>query len=97
MSYNPRIMQWMQPDPAGYVDGPNLRAFVGNNPINRVDPDGLKWQAVKITEDILNRDYQPTDVYYYVSNLKGSSSPTSQHGSIYSKGTWYGLCSESCW
>jgi len=31
-------------EPAGYVDGPNLYEFVGSNPVDRVDPAGLRLQ-----------------------------------------------------
>ena len=30
-------------DPLGYVDGPNLYQFAGNNPVNNSDPMGLSW------------------------------------------------------
>jgi len=40
--YNPSLMQWMSPDPIGYDGGDvNLYRFVGNDPVNRVDPMGL--------------------------------------------------------
>jgi len=40
--YNPSLMQWMSPDPIGYDGGDvNLYRFVGNDPVNRVDPSGL--------------------------------------------------------
>jgi len=40
--YNPSLMQWMSPDPIGYDGGDvNLYRFVGNDPMNRVDPSGL--------------------------------------------------------
>lgn len=38
--YAPWIGNWLSPDPAGLVDGPNLYAFVRNNPITLVDLDG---------------------------------------------------------
>jgi uncharacterized protein RhaS with RHS repeats len=37
-------MAWypfMQPDPIGYSGGSNLYAYVGNDPLNRVDSSGL--------------------------------------------------------
>ncbi|MEM9422668.1 MAG: RHS repeat-associated core domain-containing protein, partial [Pseudomonadota bacterium] len=37
----------ISPDPIGYADGPHLYAYVGNNPINFVDPTGLLAQAVR--------------------------------------------------
>ncbi|KAH9206572.1 virulence plasmid 65kDa B protein-domain-containing protein [Leptodontidium sp. 2 PMI_412] len=40
--------RWTSSDPSGLRDGPNTFAFVGNDPINHVDPDGtwkLDWKT----------------------------------------------------
>ncbi|MEL6651941.1 MAG: RHS repeat-associated core domain-containing protein, partial [Bacteroidota bacterium] len=47
--------RFLQRDPLGLVDGPNLYAFVGNNPVNRVDPLGTAWRNV--THTLMDRDY----------------------------------------
>mgnify|MGYP003808240923 CR=1 FL=1 len=39
--YTPDAGRFMQPDPAGYIDGMNLYAYCGNNPIHWIDPWGL--------------------------------------------------------
>ncbi|RXT63375.1 RHS repeat domain-containing protein [Pseudomonas syringae] len=39
--YAPWLQRWINPDPAGVVDGLNLYAMVRNNPAACVDPSGL--------------------------------------------------------
>ena len=40
--YSPVLGRFLQPDPIGYVDGLNLYTYVGNNPLNWIDPFGLQ-------------------------------------------------------
>lgn len=39
--YSPAIGRFLQPDPIGYQAGRNLYAYVGNDPLNFADPEGL--------------------------------------------------------
>ncbi|MDP9156022.1 MAG: RHS repeat-associated core domain-containing protein [Pseudomonadota bacterium] len=39
--YSPSLGRFLQTDPAGMKDDLNLYAYVGNNPLNGVDPTGL--------------------------------------------------------
>lgn len=49
--YDPSVGRYLTPDPMGTVDGLNPYLYVGNNPLNKVDPYGL---------------YQ-TDMHYYIT------------------------------
>ena len=39
--YDAEVGRFISEDPAGFIDGPNLYAYVGGNPVNAVDPTGL--------------------------------------------------------
>lgn len=41
-AYDANLGRWLSRDPIGEGDGPNLYAFVQNNPINYFDPDGMQ-------------------------------------------------------
>ena len=50
--YDPALGRFTQPDPAGFVDGINRYAYVGNSPVNFTDPLGLGRQAVVATSGL---------------------------------------------
>jgi RHS repeat-associated protein len=44
----PGMARWLERDPAGYVDGPSLYAYLGRSPVDGVDPLGLaeRWHHI---------------------------------------------------
>ena len=44
-AYSASLGRFLQPDPIGYGDGLNMYAYVGNDPVNAIDPTGsYRWQ-----------------------------------------------------
>jgi RHS repeat-associated protein len=40
--YSPNLGRFLQPDPAGFIDGPNIYSYVVNDPYNSRDPTGTQ-------------------------------------------------------
>jgi RHS repeat-associated protein len=44
------LAQWLSEDPAGFSAGdPNLRRAMGNDPVDRIDPDGLEIRLLNVS------------------------------------------------
>jgi len=44
------VGRFLSPDPAGFTDGPTLYAYVGNDPVNFIDPVGLAGVPLALTD-----------------------------------------------
>ena len=51
--YSPHLGRFLQPDPAGYVDGTELYAYVGDRPTLHRDPSGLQQEEIA-DPDVVN-------------------------------------------
>lgn len=50
--YSPILGRWISPDPIGFADGPNLYAYVHNNPLRYFDRQGLFTEHLSSCPDI---------------------------------------------
>jgi RHS repeat-associated protein len=66
--YGPEIGRWTTRDPLGEAGGMNLYAFVGNNPVNWVDPLGLKTIVIITTDYFLNLVPYGSHAAVYIDN-----------------------------
>jgi uncharacterized protein RhaS with RHS repeats len=53
-AYDPSVGRWVSRDPMGEDGGINLYAYVGSNPLSRIDPTGLDWIWQQSTGNLYN-------------------------------------------
>jgi RHS repeat-associated protein len=51
--YHPRLGRWLNTDPLGYDDGPNLYGYAAGNPTAHLDPYGLAVRAPGFWEGLI--------------------------------------------
>ena len=88
--YDPNLQRWLNRDPSGTKDGPNLFAFCHNGPINGFDAWGLDFAAV--TDPYAAARYGLPYIPSFVGNelvrLKIGTLGQVLYGIIWTDGSW---------
>jgi RHS repeat-associated protein len=85
-AYDPNFQRWLNPDPIGEQGGMNLFAFVGNNPINKVDPLGtteIDWHHIFVQQ--FEPYFDAADINIH-DQLNGILLPREFHRDLHSLG-----------
>lgn len=80
--YQPWVGRWLSADPAGTVDGLNLYAMVGSNPVTFRDSDGrVKDETF---ESFFGKDFSALDAYIKFPDIfKGQAAPMKFTGNVH--------------
>ena len=71
--YMPWLQRWLNTDPKGFIDGPNLYQMVGNSPMNYVDSDGgAMFEASELSHSVDKQRALVTSVGKAASDVKNS-------------------------
>ena len=81
-AYDPFQGRWLTPDPLGYVDGPNLYAYVHNNPLIFVDPYGLWKEETKDFFHSASRGFLDDSTWNTSRHAFGTHQPHSRAGRV---------------
>ena len=92
--YDPNLQRWLTPDPIQEAGGINLYAYVGNDPVNAIDPWGLDFMFTTSPEVAVRYGFRFADSFadldigsarQYVGQMAGFQDGTGLHlGSVYS-------------
>jgi RHS repeat-associated protein len=98
--YSPALGRFLQTDPIGTADDLNLYAYVGNNPVNRVDPLGFSsWEAGALSGGARRAErgwrWTATGGELYRRAHRGSSSY--QRHRMYANGPLHRCRTGECW
>jgi RHS repeat-associated protein len=74
--YSPERGRFVQRDPLGYADGMGVYVYVGNNPVNFIDPDGTKTKQLvnRGIDNLQNRIEKAGDAYQNEKNIYNKAS-----------------------